>query len=89
MRPGSPPALHIARQVAESEEATQGGVLLPESAKEKPLTGEVVAVGEGTKGPDGTMTPISIASGSTVLYQKFSGAEFMDSTGVRPRPLPP
>mmetsp|Transcript_10968 Transcript_10968/g.34858 ORF Transcript_10968/g.34858 Transcript_10968/m.34858 type:complete len:251 (+) Transcript_10968:193-945(+) len=68
-------------KVDESEEATAGGVLLVESAKEKPLTGEVVAVGEGSKGPDGTMTPLSIPAGATVLYQKFSGAEFSDGSG--------
>ena len=57
-------------KVSESEEKTAGGILLPDTAKEKPQKGNVVAVGSGTK-----ENPITVKVGQTVLYGKYSGTE--------------
>eukprot|EP00963_Diacronema_lutheri_P008954 scaffold776_cov347-Pavlova_lutheri.AAC.152 len=65
-------------KVSKAEEATSGGVLLTDSAREKPLTGEVIAVGPGKKGEENTPT---ITPGSTVMYQKYAGTEFKDKDG--------
>mmetsp|Transcript_7957 Transcript_7957/g.49127 ORF Transcript_7957/g.49127 Transcript_7957/m.49127 type:complete len:172 (+) Transcript_7957:526-1041(+) len=65
-------------KVGKAEEATSGGVLLTDSAREKPLTGEVIAVGPGKKGEENTST---ISPGTTVMYQKYAGTEFKDQDG--------
>lgn len=57
------------------EEKTAGGLLLPDSAKEKPQTGEVLAVGPGRKSDGGELLPMEVKAGDKVLYGKYSGTE--------------
>ena len=57
------------------EEKSRGGILIPDSAQEKPMEGEVVAVGPGTRGDDGTLQPLDIHAGDRVLFAKWSGTE--------------
>ncbi len=59
----------------EAEEKTAGGIIIPDSAKEKPSEGEVVAVGAGAKAEDGTVTPLDVKAGDRVLFGKWSGTE--------------
>ena len=51
------------------------GIIIPDTAKEKPMEGEVVAAGNGTKGDDGKVTPLDVKKGNRVLYGKWSGTE--------------
>ncbi|PIW79671.1 MAG: co-chaperone GroES, partial [Candidatus Omnitrophica bacterium CG_4_8_14_3_um_filter_43_15] len=65
----------------ESEEKTAGGIILPDSAKEKPQKGEVIAVGKGKVLEDGTVKALEVKAGDKVLYGKYSGSEVsVDST---------
>ena len=57
------------------EEMTKSGIVLPETAKEKPQEGEVIAVGPGRLLENGTLVPLSIAVGDRVLYAKYAGTE--------------
>ena len=59
----------------EAEEKTAGGIIIPDSAKEKPAEGEIVAVGTGTKAEDGKVTPLDVKVGDRVLFGKWSGTE--------------
>jgi chaperonin GroES len=59
----------------ESEEKTAGGIIIPDSAKEKPSEGEVIAVGSGHKAEDGTVTALDVKAGDRVLFGKWSGTE--------------
>ena len=59
----------------EAEEKTAGGIIIPDSAKEKPAEGEIVAVGTGTKAEDGKVTPLDVKAGDRVLFGKWSGTE--------------
>ena len=59
----------------EAEEKTAGGIIIPDSAKEKPSEGEVVAVGSGTRSDDGKVTPLDVKAGDRVLFGKWSGTE--------------
>jgi len=59
----------------EEETKTQGGILIPDSAQEKPLEGTVVAVGKGTVGEDGTLRPLDVHPGDRVLFGKYSVTE--------------
>jgi chaperonin GroES len=59
----------------EAEEKTAGGIIIPDTAKEKPQEGEVVAVGGGAKGEDGTVTPLDVKAGDRILFGKWSGTE--------------
>ncbi|MBC27611.1 MAG: co-chaperone GroES [Rhodospirillaceae bacterium] len=59
----------------DAEEKTAGGIIIPDTAKEKPMEGEVVAAGSGTKGEDGKVTPLDVKKGNRVLYGKWSGTE--------------
>lgn len=60
---------------AEQEERTAGGIILPDTAKEKPLRGEVLAVGPGKTLENGTVAKIDVKPGDTVLYGKYAGTE--------------
>jgi len=62
-------------KVSPSEEKTAGGILLPDTAKEKPQVGEVVAVGPGKVKDDGTRTPMEVKVGDKVLYSKYAGTD--------------
>jgi chaperonin GroES len=59
----------------EAEEKTAGGIIIPDTAKEKPQEGEVVAVGTGTKAEDGKVTPLDVKAGDRILFGKWSGTE--------------
>ena len=59
----------------EAEERTAGGIIIPDSAKEKPSEGEIVAVGSGTRADDGKVTPLDVKAGDRVLFGKWSGTE--------------
>lgn len=59
----------------EADQKTAGGIIIPDSAQEKPSEGEIVAVGNGSKAEDGTVTPLDVAAGDRVLFGKWSGTE--------------
>ncbi|MBK8258412.1 MAG: co-chaperone GroES [Polyangiaceae bacterium] len=59
----------------ESETKTKGGIIIPDSAKEKPIEGRVVAVGNGKTNKDGSVRPLEVKVGDTVLFGKYSGTE--------------
>lgn len=59
----------------EQEEKTKGGIILPDTAKEKPMQGEVVAVGPGRKNDKGEVQPMDVKVGDKVLYGKYAGTE--------------
>jgi chaperonin GroES len=59
----------------EAEEKTSGGIIIPDTAKEKPMEGEVVAVGPGVRGEDGKITALDVKAGDRVLFGKWSGTE--------------
>jgi chaperonin GroES len=65
----------IILEPAPLEEKTQGGILLPDTAKEKPQKGKVVAIGPGKKLDNGQLVPVDVKVGDIVLYGKYSGAE--------------
>ena len=62
-------------QPLEQEEKTAGGVIIPDTAQEKPMEGKVVAVGAGARGEDGKLRPLELKKGNRVLYGKWSGTE--------------
>ena len=59
----------------EAEEKTAGGIIIPDSAKEKPAEGEIVSVGSGIRAEDGKVTPLDVKAGDRVLFGKWSGTE--------------
>jgi chaperonin GroES len=59
----------------EEEETTASGLVLPETAKEKPQKGTVVAAGDGTIAEDGTRRPLDVSEGDEILYSKYGGTE--------------
>ena len=59
----------------EAEEKTAGGIIIPDSAKEKPAEGEIVAAGTGARSEDGKVTPLDVKVGDRVLFGKWSGTE--------------
>ena len=59
----------------EAEEKTAGGILLPDTAKEKPSNGKVIAVGDGRLSDDGKKIPLSVKKGDKVFFSKYAGAE--------------
>ena len=59
----------------EAAEKTAGGIIIPETAKEKPQEGEVVSVGTGTRLEDGTILPLDVKAGDKILFGKWSGTE--------------
>ena len=62
-------------RVLDSEEKTSGGIIIPDTAKEKPQEGEVVAVGPGAKSEDGKIVSMDVKVGDIVLFGKWSGTE--------------
>ncbi len=59
----------------EAAEKTAGGIIIPDTAQEKPQEGEVVAVGTGARSEDGTITPMDVKAGDKILFGKWSGTE--------------
>lgn len=64
----------VVKRVAE-EERSAGGIIIPDSAKEKPMQGEVVAVGAGARDESGKIQPLDVKAGDRVLFGKWSGTE--------------
>ena len=64
----------LVRRVDEDTK-TAGGIIIPDSAQEKPSQGVVIAVGNGTRGDDGKVTPLDVKAKDTVLFGKWSGSE--------------
>jgi len=78
MRPLNVRPLHdrlLIKRVQE-EKKTKGGLIIPDTAKEKPMQGRVIAVGEGKVHEDGTLRPLDVHQGDRVLFGKYSGTEF-------------
>jgi chaperonin GroES len=59
----------------EEKESIKGGIIIPDSAKEKPQEGEVIAVGKGKKTEDGKLIPLDVQAGDRILFGKYSGTE--------------
>ena len=59
----------------EADEKTAGGIIIPDTAKEKPQEGEVISVGTGARADDGKVTPLDVKAGDTVLFGKYAGSE--------------
>ncbi len=59
----------------DQEEKTAGGIIIPDTAQEKPMEGKVVAAGKGLKAEDGTVTPLDVKKGDRILFGKWSGTE--------------
>jgi len=59
----------------EGEEKTKGGIIIPDTAKEKPMEGEVIAVGPGARGEDGKLHPLDVKKGDKIIFGKWSGTE--------------
>ena len=64
----------VVRRV-EQEEKTAGGIIIPDTAKEKPMEGEVIAVGPGARSEDGKIHPLDVKVGDRILFGKWSGTE--------------
>ena len=64
----------LVRRVAEAE-TTRGGIIIPETAKDKPQEGEVIAVGKGKVNEDGKVRPLDVKEGDRILFGKYSGTE--------------
>src|ERR687891_984904 len=62
----------------EREQTTKGGIYLPDTAKERPQEGEVIAVGPGRVSDDGTRIPMELTVGDRVIYSKYAGVEYKD-----------
>ena len=63
-------------RVLEQEEKTASGIFLPDTAKEKPSQGEVIAVGTGKLQDNGTRTPLEVSVGDKIIFSKYAGTEF-------------
>jgi chaperonin GroES len=59
----------------EQEEKTAGGIIIPDTAQEKPMEGEIVAIGTGARSEDGKITPLDVKAGDRILFGKWSGTE--------------
>ena len=59
----------------EADEKTSGGIIIPDTAKEKPMEGRVIAAGPGVRGEDGKLHPLDVKKGDQILYGKWSGTE--------------
>lgn len=76
-----PLADRIIVQPLDAQEVTKGGIVLPDTAKEKPQEGKVVAVGKGRRDDKGQLTAVELKAGDIVLYGKYSGTEIKDKKG--------
>ena len=65
----------IVKRLDESVEKTKGGIIIPDSAKEKPQQGKISAVGKGKVNDDGKVTPLDVKVGDVILFGKYSGSE--------------
>ena len=65
----------IVKRLEEETEKTKGGIIIPDTAKEKPQQGKVIAVGKGKVEKDGKVIPLDVKEGDTILFGKYSGQE--------------
>ena len=65
----------LVKRIDETEERTRGGIIIPDTAKEKPQQGKVMAVGKGRVNDDGKVMPLDVKVGDTILFGKYSGSE--------------
>ncbi len=65
----------VVLKVLEAEETTASGIVLPDTAKEKPQQGKILATGEGRHADDGSLIPLQVKEGDTVLFAKYAGTE--------------
>ena len=65
----------IVRRLEDEVEKTKGGIIIPDTAKEKPQQGKIIAVGKGKVNDDGKLTPLDVKVGDTILFGKYSGSE--------------
>ncbi len=65
----------IVKRLEEAVEKTKGGIIIPDTAKEKPQHGKVIAVGKGKLNDDGKLTPLDVKVGDKILFGKYSGSE--------------
>ena len=70
-----PLADRVLVEAAAAEETTKGGLYIPDTAKEKPQRGKIIAVGTGRVADDGKVTPLTVKVGDEILYGKYSGTE--------------
>ena len=61
----------------DEEGKTKGGIIIPDTAKEKPMEGKVISVGAGARGEDGKVVPLDVKKGNRILFGKWSGTEVM------------
>ncbi|MDA0305445.1 MAG: co-chaperone GroES [Proteobacteria bacterium] len=59
----------------EQDTKTKGGIIIPDTAQEKPMEGKIIAVGSGARNEDGKITPLDVKAGDTILFGKWSGTE--------------
>jgi chaperonin GroES len=65
----------IVKRIEDEVEKTKGGIIIPDTAKEKPQHGKIIAVGKGKVNDDGKLTPVDVRVGDTILFGKYSGSE--------------
>ncbi len=65
----------LLERIENDEQKSSGGIIIPDTAKEKPIEGKVVAVGEGTRADDGKLTALTVKAGDKVLFGKYSGTD--------------
>ncbi len=65
----------IVKRLEEAVEKTKGGIIIPDTAKEKPQHGKIIAVGKGKLNDDGKLTPLDVKVGDKILFGKYSGTE--------------
>ena len=65
----------LVKRLEEAVEKTKGGIIIPDTAKEKPQQGKVIAVGKGKVNDDGKVTPLDVKVGDKILFGKYSGSE--------------
>ena len=65
----------VVKRIEEGEQKSEGGIIIPDSAKEKPIEGEVIAVGNGKVLEDGSVRKLEVKKGDRVLFGKYSGTE--------------
>ena len=65
----------IVKRIEEEAEKTKGGIIIPDTAKEKPQQGKIIAAGKGKVNDDGKLTPLDVKVGDRILFGKYSGSE--------------
>lgn len=65
----------LLERIEEGEQKSTGGIIIPDTAKEKPIEGKVVAVGDGARSEDGKVSPLVVKPGDRVLYGKYAGTD--------------